>query len=160
GAVREGGVARAVARVQPLRRRTEPPAGSDLFAGGFRLGVGDVRPGEAAGDRAGPARRIEAVVARVGVVAGRLVREHRDAGAGQVDELVVGGAVRRGVELVDLAVAVVVHAVAGLGTGRLRRAVAAMVAVGRHAVVADPHAVRVRAGARADRAGLSDLERL
>ena len=64
------------------------------------------------------AGRVEAVVRRGRVVAARLVGEHRDVRGREVDQLVVGGPVRHRVELVDLAVAVVVEAVAHLGAGR------------------------------------------
>ena len=137
-------------RRRTTRRRCTGASRCRSLAGRLGLFLGDVRPWQPAGDRAGPAGRVEAVVGAGRVVARRLVGEHRDvAGRGEVDQLVVGGAVGRRVQLVDLAVAVVVQAVADLG----RPASSSSPCSGgcRPRVVADPGA-RAGARARADRA--------
>src|SRR5262249_30778384 len=134
GAVGERRVAGAVAGVLPLGGGAEAPAGADLLARRLGLFLGHVGPRLLARDRAGAARGIEAAGGAARVVAARLVHEHRDVLAREVDDLVVAGLVRHRLELVDLAVAVVVLAVADLDAGRAHGAVAA--APARHRAVA------------------------
>ena len=132
----------AVHRRQPVPIRSHAASASSLVT--FDQGS---RPATEHGRRVG----VEAVVGAGGVVARRLVSEHRDVAGRVEDQLVVGGAFGHRIQLVDLAVAVVVEAVADLGPRRLRRAHAA--AVAGHGVVADPGA-GAGAGARADGARL------